>query len=170
MKRRSESGLTLIEIMMVVTIIGILMAVAVPSLHMFKRRAAKATCISHMRVIHTGFDAYMQDKNYWPQMPASAVSMDESEFFEWWIRVLEPYGAGEANWLCPMDTVRFDNRDDTKQYAGSYIPTMFDPHSFTPLRWNQPWLMERGDFHGRGAHVMMPDGSIFASTNPFGEK
>ena len=169
MKKQKEKGFSLIELIVAIGIIGILAGIAFPSYAAFKRRAAKATCLSHMRVIHTGFDAFMADNNYWPQMPAKAVDFDESTFFHWWIDVLEPYGAGEANWLCPLDKVRFDNASNTKEYAGSYIPTMFDPHSFTPLRWNQPWLLERGDFHGRGAHVMMPDGSIFSSTNPFGE-
>jgi len=160
----------MIELIVVVAIVGVIASIAVPSYHAFKRRAGKATCISHMRVIHTGFDNFLGDNNYWPQMPAEAIGYDESKFFGWWINTLEPYGAGEANWLCPLDVIRKDNSSGEKEFVGSYIPTMFDPHSFTPLRWNQPWLMERGDFHGRGAHVMMPDGSIFSSTNPYGEE
>jgi prepilin-type N-terminal cleavage/methylation domain-containing protein len=170
MSRRKESGLSLIELILAITIVGILAGISVPSFAAFKRRAGKAACISHMRAIHVGFDGYMQDNNMWPQMPAAAIDFDESEFFGWWMGTLEPYGAGEGHWLCPLDTIRIDNSKGEKEYAGSYIPTMFDPQSFTPLRWNQPWLLERGDFHGRGAHVMMPDGSVFVSTNPYGEK
>lgn len=155
--------------MLALAIVGLLAGIAIPSYGVFKRRAAKVTCISHMRAIHVGFDGYMQDKNMWPQMPARAIEFDETEFFGWWIGILEPYGAGEAHWLCPLDKVQMDNSKKKKEYAGSYIPTMFDSHSFTPLRWNQPWLLERGDFHGKGAHVMMPDGSVFESTNPFGK-
>jgi type II secretory pathway pseudopilin PulG len=151
--------------MVVLAIVAVLIAIGFPSFHYFKRHAEKAVCISHLKSLHTGFDAYLLDKNRWPQMPAEAIEFDDSEFFEWWIKELEPYGIGDTLWLCPSDKFAKEDKD---HHSGSYIPTLFDTHQFSPHRWNQPWLMERGDFHRKGAHVLMPDGSITTSLSPFG--
>lgn len=58
------------------------------------------------------------------------------------------------------------NEDEDMVY-GSYIVTRFDKMAQTPFRWNQPWAMERGNFHRTGSHVLMPDGSVNSTRNPF---
>jgi len=162
----AQEGYTLVELMVVLVIIGVLTALAVPSYIHFRNQAKKATCLSHMKTVHTGLGAHLNDKGYWPQMPDGIYDGEETDFFEFWIRAIEPYGVHEPNWLCPADKVRKEAWDKDK--SGSYIPTPFDAHPISPIRWNQPWLIERGNLHGKGAHIAMPDGSINPSMSPFG--
>lgn len=161
-------GFTLLELIIAILIVAILAAIIIPSYHAFKRQAQRAACIGKLRSLHSAFDGYLLENGRWPQMPEGGLNMDESEFFGFWIKALEDYGAGPDVWVCPAD-IRREEGLEKGEYVGSYIPTQFDAHSYTPHRWNQPWVMERGDFHGKGAHVLMPDGTVFASTNPFGD-
>lgn len=164
--RTNRAGLTILELLVSLVVVAILAAISFQAFGTFKNRAEKLRCLANLKALHIGFDAYILDNNRWPQPPREAVGFDESEFFEWWVKELEPYGVGQETWLCPTDKVAKEDRDNF--HAGSYIPTLFDSNQYTPYRWNQPWLIERGDFHGKGAHVLMPDGSITTTTNPFG--
>ena len=134
-----------------------------------KRRALKAKCISQMRVIHTAFASHLVEEGHWPQILENVDGeLSEDKVFKFWVESLEPYGANQDTWICPSDKLYREWReDDDGKYFGSYIPTPFDRLPATPLRWNQPWFIERGDFHGKGAHMAMPDGSIQESQNPF---
>lgn len=167
---RAPRAFSLLEIVASVAIIALLAAISIPSYHAFKRRAEKARCIANLKVLHTGFDSFVLDRNQWPQMPDEVFEAEESDYFAWWIASLQPYGVGEESWLCPSDKVVKQLPAGQTEYASSYAPTHFNPHRYTPFRWNQPWVVERGDFHGRGAHVMMPDGSITTSQSPWGER
>jgi len=166
LSRQTGAGVTLLEMLVAIVVIAILIAVIAPSYKAIRLQAEKAVCISHMRVIHTGLDNHMLDKNRWPQMPKAVFdSKDETDFWKWWILTLEPYGAGEPHWLCPSDKVRKDSADE---YNSSYLPALFNSHHHTPYRWaKQPWLVERGNLHKRGAHIMLPDGSIHSSRDVF---
>ena len=162
----SSGGFTLLEILIALTVIAILMSVSVPSYEAYRQRANKAVCISHMRNLHSALDSYIMDNNHWPQIPEGIfVASDESVFWEWWIRTLEPYGGIDTFWLCPADKIRKESPDE---YNGSYLPTKFDAHQFTPYRWGgQPWLIERGNLHKKGAHIMFPDGSVRNSSEVY---
>jgi len=160
---RFTSAFTLIELLLTIVVIAILGAVAIPGYKTYIRKAEKAVCLSQMRVIHVALDSHILDKNYWPQMPDEFFYGDETEYWKWWMLTLEDYGAGETFWLCPSDKVRRESKDE---YNGSYMPAKFDAHHFTPYRWvGQPWLIERGNFHKKGAHIMLPDGSIHSSSD-----
>lgn len=121
-----------------------------------------------MRSIHTAFVGHITDKGHWPQMEDREDDWTESKFFQFWIESLEPYGVGADTWLCPSDKIFLEFRKVKKEtFFGSYAPTPFDKSPGTPFRWSQPWLIERGDFHGKGSHMLMPDGSVQDSQNPF---
>ncbi|HIG27402.1 MAG TPA: prepilin-type N-terminal cleavage/methylation domain-containing protein [Verrucomicrobiales bacterium] len=49
--RKSKSGFTLVEIMLVVLIIGLLAALAIPSFMKARKKAQRVTCIENLRVI-----------------------------------------------------------------------------------------------------------------------
>ena len=61
------SGFTLIELLIVVAIIGILAAIAVPNFLNAQMRAKIANAVSDMRSIDTALEMYRLDNNLYPQ-------------------------------------------------------------------------------------------------------
>jgi type IV pilus assembly protein PilA len=57
----NEKGFTLIELMIVVAIIGILAALAIPLLDMYRGKAFNAAAASDVRTIKTALEAYYSD-------------------------------------------------------------------------------------------------------------
>ena len=68
-----EEGFTLIELLVVIVILGILMAIAVPSYMGFKDRANKAAAQANVRSALTSVEAYYQDNNTYSNMSTGAL-------------------------------------------------------------------------------------------------
>lgn len=167
----TTSAFTLIELLLTIGIIAILVLISVPIIETLRANAEKAKCISQLKTLHTCFVAHVQDHGKWPQLPVDKEKeWSESAFYQFWIRSLEPYGCSQETWLCPSDKLflQFKRSELSRdRYFGTYVPTAFDEAAASPFRWNQPWLVERSDYHGRGAHMLMPDGSVQDAQNPF---
>lgn len=65
--RKSEDGFTLVELMVVMLIIGILAAVAIPSFVAAIKSAKEAALREDLHVMRNAIDSYTMDKNKAPQ-------------------------------------------------------------------------------------------------------
>lgn len=65
--RNRESGFTLVELMIVMLIIGVLAAVAIPSFEASLRNAREAALKEDLHVMRDAIDSYTMDKNKAPQ-------------------------------------------------------------------------------------------------------
>src|SRR4051812_8591572 len=66
-RRTAKSGFTLIELLIVVAIIAILAAIAVPNFLEAQIRAKVSRCKSDMRTIATAMETYHVDNNHYPE-------------------------------------------------------------------------------------------------------
>ena len=155
--------------LIVVVIIVILAGLGFGLTGAIKKRAERGKCISHMRSLHGAFAGFMSDYGHWPQL--SDVG-SEAEHDEFWINVLTPYGGTWDVWLCPTHKrliaqeqalpKKEEGEGEPPEFGKvtSYMPTPFDSKPNRPYQWLQPWLVEKGDHHGGGAQILMPDGSV----------
>jgi type IV pilus assembly protein PilA len=66
MNTRNEKGFTLIELMIVIAIIGILAAIAIPQFNAYRARSYNAGALSDLRNIETAVEAYYVDFQKYP--------------------------------------------------------------------------------------------------------
>ena len=159
-RSHARAGFTLLQLMLSIAIIAVLAAILFSVSGAIQRRAEKAKCISNMKNIGAALGSYTTINGYWPQMPEGLAS-DKRKFWKFWMNVLAPDIEAEM-WICPSVLAASLDEDSGEPEFGSYVPTDFDARSAShPWRYGkQPWLVETGNHHGDGQHVLYPDGSV----------
>jgi prepilin-type N-terminal cleavage/methylation domain-containing protein len=74
MMKKGERGFTLIELLIVIAIIGVLAAIAVPGFLRAQKRSKTKACIANMKLIHDAIVRYMNDTG----KDFSAATVDSS--------------------------------------------------------------------------------------------
>lgn len=166
---RAARAFTLTELLVTLGLIALLATLGLAfNWSKIKKKIERAGCESNLKTLYAGFGSYLTDYGEWPQVPES-TNLDtgdgENAYWRFWITTLKTkdYGVSEYHWLCPTDRrERAANQkpEEREEFEGSYVPTEFDSGPDSPRAWRQPWLLERADFHGDGALMIMPDGAI----------
>lgn len=73
-KLRSNKGFTLIELLIVVAIIGILAAIAIPQFSAYRQKAYNAAAQSDLKNTKTGMEAFMADNQSYPTAMALSAN------------------------------------------------------------------------------------------------
>ena len=64
--RKNEKGFTLIELLIVVAIIGILAAIAIPQFSAYRAKAYNAAANTDLRNLRSHLEAYFYENQYYP--------------------------------------------------------------------------------------------------------
>lgn len=88
---RKQKGFTLIELLIVVAIIGILAAIAIPNLLTAMQRSKQKRTMADMRSIATAWEAYATDNNAYNAAGAGSTSsvLTWASFSDWTFAKLE---------------------------------------------------------------------------------
>lgn len=87
MPKKSNAGFTLVEIMIVVAVIGIILAIAIPNYLKSSRNMRRTICIANLEKIDSAIDQWMLENH----MPAgTAIAGHEEEIYEGYMRDGEP--------------------------------------------------------------------------------
>lgn len=65
-KLRNRKGFTLIELLIVVAIIGILAAIAIPQFAAYRQKAYNSAAQSDLKNLKTGMEAFFADNQQYP--------------------------------------------------------------------------------------------------------
>jgi len=66
-KHRNQKGFTLIELMIVIAIIGILAAIAIPQFSKYRAKSYNTASVSDTKNIKTDLEAYYSEWDTYPQ-------------------------------------------------------------------------------------------------------
>ncbi len=99
--KKLQQGFTLVEIMIVVAIIGILAAIAIPNFVKNRNQSQAKACISNMRQISTAAENYLTENNMAPFTSWTAALVGTTSYIK-----TEPKcpAAGTYTVTCAADT------------------------------------------------------------------
>ena len=143
----SQKGFTLIELLIVVAIIGILAAIAVPNFMNAQIRAKVARCVSDMNTISKGLKMYKMDDNVYPVWRYARVAGSGDYFHPNHIRFFrlttpvsylssipdDPF----ANWSNPQD---FDKWGWAYDYVNAFADHKSDDQ-WKVNGWGHMWRL-----------------------------
>ncbi len=99
---QTTAGFSLIELLVVISIIALLIAVLLPSLRKAKQQANKLVCSSNLRQCGIALEAYKQDSHR--RLPPSSCHIKKPE--EFWLNVLSEYTGEQLLFRCPADKAK----------------------------------------------------------------
>lgn len=111
--RRSESGFTLIELIIVIAIIGILATVALPAMQNAPRRAREAVLREDLFQIRSCIDQHLADKGAYP---GSLDSLVEAGYLRF--KPVDPMTGSANSWVEIMADA--DDQEDLQPFDDEF--------------------------------------------------
>lgn len=149
--RLNKKGFTLIELLIVVAIIGIIAAIAIPNLLNAIQRGKQKRTMADMRAVGTAVEAYAVDNNKYPQS-ASNVSTITTSVEPKYIKKLPT----RDGWNNAYDYIAGPNPTSAQNYTITSCgkdTTCGDNYKGPTTNFNNDILFSQGSF------VAFPEGS-----------
>jgi prepilin-type N-terminal cleavage/methylation domain-containing protein/prepilin-type processing-associated H-X9-DG protein len=95
----SDRAFTLVELLVVISIIALLLAILMPSLQKAREQAKKVVCLSHMRQMGIVLITYLVDSDN--RLPPSSCHLTTPE--QYWLCILNKSSKSPLLFRCPAD-------------------------------------------------------------------
>lgn len=102
MLKKRLNAFTLVELLVVISIIAVLLAILMPSLQKAREQAKKVVCSSNMRQMGVALQCYMQDSD--SRLPDSSCYITDPN--QYWLKILSKYLKQNLLFKCPADTAK----------------------------------------------------------------
>lgn len=119
-----EAGFTLLEMIVVVALIGILAAIAMPSLKPVPQKTKESVLKTNLRTIRDALDQHYADKGHYP---ATLEALEE----EGYVREVprDPFTKSSDTWVLEYEERSFDDFPAETDLPEDGEPGIFDVHS-----------------------------------------
>ncbi|MEM1085825.1 MAG: prepilin-type N-terminal cleavage/methylation domain-containing protein [Verrucomicrobiota bacterium] len=145
-------GFTLTEMLVVLGIVAVLSAIAIPMIRSGIRASHKTACLSNLRQIGIGLEAYLQDNNQ--TMPVlEAGRRSRSEDLPVLDTLLEPYLETTAVFRCPADPEEWEKSGSSYLWNNTQNGLRRSELSFFGSENNPariPLVIDKEAWHGEG--------------------
>jgi len=157
--RKKARAFTILEILAVVTILGVLMALSFPAFEKVRPLAERLICMNNLKNLRVAFSGYATEG--WPQIPKE-IKLGSMAEQRWWLEKTEKeLGLSKSAWQCPTIRRQFASAPEKDRPLIHYLPT---PFSKEPNRANKnpqmPWFIEIGDAHGQGNLLVRQNSTV----------
>ena len=121
---RQRAGFTLLELIVVIAVIGILAAIAMPAMKNVPRRATESVLKTNLRTLRDVIDQYMGDKGHYP--PSLEALVDEG-----YLRALptDPITKSNQTWVPVFEEENPDKPSAETEVPEGGGPGIIDVHS-----------------------------------------
>ena len=96
---KKQTAFTLVELLVVISIIAMLLAVLIPALRKARQQAQKVVCLSNMRQMGLVLITYLNDSDY--HLPPSSCHVSDPN--QYWLYILNKYSQSPLLYRCPSD-------------------------------------------------------------------
>ena len=169
MKEAEDEAFTLVEVLVVISVIGILAALLLPVLGKAKERGRATACLSNLRQLGIGLQLYVQDnENRLPVMYDAPFPTNIAGTNLTVEAVLVPYVVASNLFRCPSDKELFERTKSSYSWNVlvngqnadrlQVFTLQFDPHQIPLLFDKEAFHRARGE--SRGVNYLYADGRI----------
>jgi prepilin-type N-terminal cleavage/methylation domain-containing protein/prepilin-type processing-associated H-X9-DG protein len=159
MPKKFFKAFTLVELLVVISIIAMLLAILFPVLNKARAQAKKIVCLSNMRQMGIVLFTYMADSDN--HLPPSSCHLSNPE--QYWLCILNKYSKSPLLYRCPSDKAKvFINW--SKPLTGQPVNARWSSFALNSLLDPDCYLYN--GLYNRVTHIRHPDKCIYISECP----
>lgn len=162
-RRRARAAFTIIELLVVISVIALLIALLLPALSKAREESRATACASNLRQIGLGHAMYQGDNDDW------TLALSSGTFYYWYEVLRKDYVKSDDVFLCPSDIHgRFNDESVTYGLNASLTGLNYNPNETQSRRMQLHTLLSKPNINN--AIVMtesLPDAhsSLIAARN-----